>query len=556
MLRSGKEDRPRLRTIAAIGLVFVVTFVCFLPSLQNGLLAWDDAGYILENEHIRSLSLETVRWAFFEFHCNYWAPLTWLSLALDYAVWGLNPLGYHLTNNVLHAANAGLYFLVSLRLLRYHRSTAGGEARASPGTADRAFAGALVASLFFAVHALRVESVAWATERKDVLSLFFGLSAVLAYLEHARSDAERGGTSPEARIAGTPAYQLALTLYALSLLSKSILVTLPAVLLVLDWFPLRRLRAGVWRRLLLEKAPFLLLATVVSAITASAHTPQMKSLADVDVRTRVILAFESLVAYLRLTALPLDVSPAYLHPGSITEITVWHLLPVIAILAITAACAATARRRPLFAAAWAVYLVTLSPVLGLLQNGPQSMAARFTYVPATALSLLVGLGAVALYGRAGRSPGARGIVAGATVAVLLGNVVLTVRDLSYWRDDIALWTRSIELQPHAVGRAYFNRALIYQMRGEYHRALTDFDEAYAIALRKGYRGAHEIIAARARVFRDMGDLEGAIAEFGRAIRSAGAREGRMYLWERGSIHRARGSAELAADDFRHSAMMQ
>jgi protein O-mannosyl-transferase len=541
----GTSRRAEAVVAASIGLV---TLLAFLPALRNGFLAWDDAGYVTENVHIRTLSAGTVGWAFSEFHCNYWAPFTWLSLAVDHALWGLDPAGFHLTNVVLHAANAALVVLLALRLL----SRPGGmdAATGAERSARRPdlLAAAAFAALLFSVHPLRVESVAWVTERKDVLSLFFGLLAALAYLAHARSrESENPGGDRGCTWPAGAAYFVSLSFYAASLLSKSVLVTLPAVLLVLDWFPLARHRVRGWKPLLLEKIPYVALAGVTAVVTAAAHRPQTKSLAEIDLRTRVLVAFESLAAYLRLTILPLDVSPVYMHSGNVREITPTHVTSIVMVLAITVWCAWNARRRPAFAAAWAVFVVTIGPVLGLLQNGPQSMAGRFTYVPSIAAAVVAGAGFLALRRGAARS-GRGALVLGVfTATVLACQAALTVRDISFWRDDVALWTRSIELRPNASGRQYFNRALGYRARGEWALALSDFDRAYAIAAAKGYRDAHEIIAGRARVLRDMGDARGAIAEFERATAAAPPEHARTYRWELAELRRTTVAASGAAD---------
>lgn len=514
----------------AVALVILATIGAFLPSLRNDFVTtWDDDGYVLFNPHIRELSFQTVRWAFTEFWCNYWAPLTWLSLAVDHAAWGLDPVGFHLTNVVLHALSAGLFLLVAHRLLAFAPAASGGE-----GDADaRALPAAALAALLFALHPLRVESVAWVTERKDVLSVALGLGAVLAYLHHARAAAVRAAAPGGARGAPGRAYALSVALYALSLLAKSHLVSLGVMLLVLDAFPLRRPAREGWRRLVLEKVPYLALAVPVAVLTALAHRPQTKSLADIDLATRVVVASRSLLTYLRLTVLPLDVSPVYLHPGNLRSLAAGDVLAVLAVLALAAALALSARRAPAVAAAGAIWAISLGPVSGLLQNGPQAMAGRFTYVPSMASALLAAAGLAALHRRAGA--GGRRALAAAVAVALAAYVALTVRDVGWWRDDVTLWSRAIDLNPGATGKQYFLRAIAHQARGAWGPALVDLDEAQAIAARKGYRAAHEIMVARARVFRDMGDRARAIAEYERAAAVSPGREAQAYLAERAEL---------------------
>jgi hypothetical protein len=504
-------------------LVVVLAFVCFIPDLKNGLLDWDDAGYILENSHISSLSFETIRWAFTEFYCNYWAPLTWLSLAVDYAVWGFNPFGYHLTNNVLHALNSGLFFLIAFQLLqRYHDEFPGSTLSGN----SRLLVCSLLAALLFGIHPLRVESVVWAAERKDVLSIFFGLGALLAYLKYTKDAAPPAVPSCRYRW-----YWLMLALYLLSLLSKVMLITLPFVLIVLDWFPLRRLnRNTLWMRIS-EKLPLLLFAVPASLVTMKAMEVSSKSFAEIDLITRLLIAFKSILTYLRLSLLPLDISPVYFHPVT-ASFNFEYVVAIILVMAISAWCAVVAVRRPVIPATWLVFLITLFPVLGLTQNGPQEMAPRFTYFPAMALSLLAALGIVSLLARFSRSGVKATVIWLGVCAILAGFASLTVRDIGFWRDDVALWSRVIELQPHRFGRAYSQRAVILYRQGEYRKALEDVNEALSIAERKQYAAIHEIYAQRARIQKSMKEYEGAAADYNKAVELSG------------EPHRGKYSAEL------------
>jgi hypothetical protein len=496
--------------------VVAIVFACFTPALRNRLLAWDDAGYILEDAHIRSLSWDTVRWAFTEFHCNYWAPLTWLSYALDHAIWGFEPIGYHLTNVLLHALSAGLFFLVSLRLLERRA----GEVDAGPGL-DPALAVscAALAALLFGLHPLRVESVAWAAERKDVLSMALGLGAVLAWLAHARGDGPAGEGDASGGLRWTRAYALALVLLALSLLAKAAFVTLPFALLVLDWYPLRRLGRERRREALLEKVPMLLLAAAAAAVTSRAMAPTSKSLAEIDLGTRVLTAFTSIARYLRLTILPIGISPLYPHPGHAT-LGLAQALSIALVAGITAWAVHGVRRRPAVLAAWLLFLGTLFPVLGLTQNWNQELAARFTYVPSLALSLLAALGVAAVLGRPGLPPAWRRL-GGLAVALLLALLSLgTVKEIAVWRDDLALWSRVIELEPHVFGYPYARRADARERAGDLRGALADVDEALAIAARKRFATIHEVYAQRARLRSAAGDREGAAADLRAALEAS------------------------------------
>src|SRR5437899_7793294 len=237
-------------------LIALVTFAAFLPVLQNQFVDWDDQRNFLDNHHYRGLGWTHLRWMWTT-HLGHYIPLTWMTLGLDYLLWGMNPVGYHLTSLLLHAANAVAFFFVVCRILTL----------ALPAPSRRSHAlTAGFAALVFAIHPLRVESVAWLTERRDVLSGLFYLSAILIYLR-ASGRGERGRGW----------YWLSVAVFVLALLSKSMVVNLPVVLLILDVYPLRRLGGafGWWsepaRRVYVEKIPFVLLAAAASASAALAQ---------------------------------------------------------------------------------------------------------------------------------------------------------------------------------------------------------------------------------------------------------------------------------------------
>jgi len=536
-------------------LVVVLSFLCFMPTLFNTLLDWDDAGYINENKHIQSLSFETVLWAFTEFHNNYWAPLTWLSLAVDYAVWGLNPVGYHLTNNLLHALNAGMFFLLSFNLLTGYLTVRPSEdGKPSLLNSQNALYCSLFAALFFGLHPLRVESVAWATERKDVLSIFFGILSTIVYLRYAQAQPETTGRPGQtASFFTSHAYRLSVILFCLSLLSKVTLITLPAVFLVMDWFPLRRITRTTIRKILMEKVPYIILAILASALTVKAFAGDIKTLEYSDFFTRVLFAFHAIITYLTMTVWPLGISPVYLHPGKIAAMNTGYLLPILVFTCITAFCVYSFRRRPLFLSVWLIYLITLFPVLGLIQAGSTYMAARFTYAPGLAISFLTGVGLTSIVVRiSGSSLLRRSILTGA-VLVLLFSSIITVRDIGFWKNDVTLWTRVIAVQPRVMGLAYLYRSLAFENLGDHQRALEDINEAFAIAKQKNYGGIHEIYVVRARVFKKMGELDRALDDLTTAIELSAYPKNHFYYIDRGLIYEEQGKRELAAEDFRMAA---
>src|SRR5438132_505855 len=238
----------------ASAIIVVVTCVTFLPVLENEFVDWDDYFNLVNNPHYRGLGWSQLRWMFTTFHLGPYQPLSWVTLGLDYLIWGMNPVGYHLTNLIFHAANAVFFYFVSRRLLAVAFSISDDQ------TSWQLEVSAAFTALIFAIHPLRVESVAWATERRDVLSGFFYLWTIYCYL--------RAVSIPEPR-AHWHWVGIAVGMYALSLLSKATSITLPVVLVLLDIFPLRRLPIQPWlwfkpqfRNVLYEKLPFVVLATL------------------------------------------------------------------------------------------------------------------------------------------------------------------------------------------------------------------------------------------------------------------------------------------------------
>src|SRR5438445_1143951 len=417
-------------------LIALVTFAAFLPTLQNQFVTWDDGKNFLENAHYRGLGWTHIRWMWTT-HLGHYIPLTWMTLGLDYLLWGMNPFGYHLTSLLLHAANAVVFFFVVHRILTL----------ALPSPSERGHALAVAAgfaALVFAIHPLRVESVAWVTERRDVLSGFFYLSAILMYLRAC----ERGAR-------GRGWYWAAVGLFAGALLSKSMVVNLPFVLLILDVYPLRRLGGfvGWWsepaRRIYIEKIPFVLLAAAASAIAVMAQSSvhAAASLAQLSVPGRLAVAAYGLGFYLWNTVAPVNLSPLYelrppVNPGTMPFILSYGL-----VLAITAIILALRRRVPGLPAVWLAYVVVLLPVLGIVQRGPLIAADRYTYLAGLGWAILAGAGLLFCSQSLGRSKTGTLTtppIAGVAMCVVVGLGVLT------W-NQVQLWHDSEELRAHVLG---------------------------------------------------------------------------------------------------------
>src|SRR5437870_6426622 len=420
-------------------LMALVTFAAFLPVLQNQFVDWDDQRNFLDNHHYRGLGWTHLRWMWTT-HLGHYIPLTWMTLGLDYLLWGMNPVGYHLTNLLLHAANAVVFFFVVRRLLT--------RALSSPSERGHALAlSAGFASLVFAIHPLRVESVAWATERRDVLSGLFYLLTILMYLR-AREREERGRGW----------YWLSVAVFVLALLSKSMVVNLPVVLLILDVYPLRRLGGfiGWWsapaRRIYVEKIPFVLLAAAASAIAVMAQLSfhAALSVAQLSVPGRLAISAYGLSSYLWKLVVPVNLSPLYELPPTVNPWAPPFLLSYGLALAITAIVLAFRRRVPGLPAAWVAYIVVLLPVLGIFQSGPQIAADRYTYLAGLGWAILAGAGLLSCW------HATRFLLPGSAVCVLVGLGVLTWNQAQVWRDSKTLWTRVLAIDPQSP-TAYLNR---------------------------------------------------------------------------------------------------
>jgi len=443
-------------------LIALVTVVPFLPTLDNQFVNWDDDDNLVENPQYRGLGWTHLRWMWTTSHIGHYAPLTWMTFGLDYLFWGLKPVGYHLSNLLLHAANAAVFYLLALRIL----------GSALPGPRERGNVGlaasAAFAALLFAIHPLRVESVAWATERRDVLSGLFYLLALLAYLR-AGEQGERGRSG----------YWASVGLFVCALLSKSMAVSLPVVLLILDVYPLRRLGGarGWWgepaRRIYLEKIPFVLLALAASG---GAFIPQiegrnMPSLDELSVLGRLAVSAYGLRFYLWKTVFPVSLSPLYELRGQ-DPLAPPFLLSYGVVPAVTALALILRRRLPGLLAAWLAYVVILLPVLGIFQNGPQIAADRYTYLAGLGWALLASAGMLAAWRRRPF------LVTGLAVFLLLGFGTLTWNQVRVWHDSEKLWRHAVAIDPRSsIGQLSLGLALAR------HGKLAEAVEHYEAALR-------------------------------------------------------------------------
>lgn len=443
-----------LRGFAAPFLIVLATVVCFWPALSNEFVNWDDFSLLTMNSSFRGFSLSHLKWMFTTFHMGHYMPLSWLSYALDHAIWGMNSLGFHATNVLLHALNAVLVYFLTLRLLAAARPHKGSE----PSWA-LPLAGAW-AALFFSIHPLRVESVAWATERRDVLSAFLFLAAVLAYIRYCRDRAR-------------PWYAVVLALFILSLLAKAIGIVFPLMLLLLDIYPLRR-----WHRerkitpLLWEKAPFVVLALAFMPLAMMAQVSSQAALSFYShgFFQRLAQASFSVVFYLRQMIWPTDLSPLYEFLHRINMFSVQLMASVCLAALLTILAFTLFRRLPGVWTAWLAYLALLAPTSGIFQSGSQFAADRYTYLALLPFCFWMAAGLRAVVCE--RKPSA---VAGIVIFIFVLPLLAwqTRRQLLVWRNTESLQQRVLSLDPHNVTFRSI-RAYTAAYRREWHRAVAEW----------------------------------------------------------------------------------
>jgi Flp pilus assembly protein TadD len=474
-------SRPR---IAGLLLAFV-TLLVYVPVAHHTFVMYDDGDYITENLVVQNgLTWAGFKWAFTTWHASNWHPLTWISHMMDCQWFGLNAGGHHLVSALFHAVNAALLFVLLLRLT------------------SAFWASAFVAALF-AWHPLHVESVAWASERKDVLSTFFELLALLAYARYAGLSKVQG---PKSKVF----YALALVMFACALMSKPMPVTMPFVLLLLDYWPLERFKVqGSGFRvqnLILEKIPFFLLSAASCAVTyISQRTTAVVSLKGMSLHLRLE---NTAVAYGRyLLKLFWPENLAVIYPLQ-SHFPWWQLTLAVAALIFISWLVWRARKFAYLPVGWLWFLGTLVPVIGLVQVGSQALADRYSYFPSIGIFIIVAFGARDL---AARFQISKIITAVAAASILAASLVLTEKQLSYWRDDESLFRHAVA----ATGEneiAHLNLGVALERQGRKTEAVKEYHEALRI-----YPKSSDTHNNLANLLDSMGDTNGALAEYQEAI---------------------------------------
>jgi tetratricopeptide (TPR) repeat protein len=532
-------------------LLIVSSLFAFGRIAGNDFINFDDPRYITENPHVKSgINLQTIKWAFSTPYAGNWHPLTLLSHTLDWSLFGANAFGHHLINLLLHIGSALFLFFLLTKMTK------------------NLWTSAFVAA-FVALHPLRVESVAWAAERKDVLSMFFGMASIYAYVFY--TDKSKFSY-----------YFLCLILFALSLMSKPMLVTLPFILLLLDYWPLGRwqktlsapteIRYKIVGRLAWEKAPFFLLtiASSIATIWAQNQFGAFTLMEHLSFPIRVTNAFISYVSYLVNIFWPVDLAVFYPYKFSMP---LWELLiSALIITVITAFVFYYIKKLPFLFVGWLWYLGTLIPVIGLVQVGFQAMADRYTYLPSIGIAIMLAWGMPLLFQRLEIR---KKILFSVALAVLCMLAVLTWMQCGYWNNSMTLfahtlqvtkdnylahynlgcslfdegkieeaidnYNKAINIKPDYIG-AYNNRAVAYHKLGHYQRAIEDYNQT--IRLKPDNDLAYYNIGLS---YIGLGQYQLAINNFNEAIR-LNPNYARAYN-NRGISYNELGQYQLAIDDF-------
>jgi tetratricopeptide (TPR) repeat protein len=515
---------PEKRRFVASLLLFLLALIVYNPAAHNEFVSYDDPAYVTGNRHIQAgLSWQTIEWAFSTAHAANWHPLTWLSHALDWQLFAARPLGHHYTSLLLHGTCVVLLFLFL---------------EGATGSAWRS----LTVAALFAVHPINVESVAWVSERKNVLCTMFFLLALLAYRAYTRRPSLKR-------------YLLVALWFTLGLLSKPMVITLPFVLLLLDYWPLQRMRVGYahhvsspnqdapsgtgFRRLALEKLPLLALSAASAIITVIAQRSENAIKLQYSLPSRLENAAVSYCLYIGEAVWPAKLAAMYPHPVGL--ISVWKVALASAFLiAVTIIVRSRPRQRYLLVG-WLWFLGTLVPVIGLVQVGDQAMADRYAYIP------FIGLFIAAVWGvsdwlRARRISSL--VPAIATPLVLAGLAFQTHVQIGYWHDSYSLWSHTLAVT-HDNFIAHDNLGAELLDEGKPEEAKAQFEAAARINPRDAFSMIDLGVCEKR-----LGNSRAAMEDYQSALRVSTDRTLRSTAFANlGSAYRQEGSYDLARQNY-------
>lgn len=522
------SDRSTRRLLAIA--VFALTAAVFLPVIYNTLINWDDEDYFVTNTHYRGLAWSNIRWCFTTYHMGHYQPLNWLSYAVDYSISGMKNLHVrlHQTQSIIHGINAAIVMLAAYLILKRIRP-AGPDSLAALGGA--------AAALFFSLHPLRVESVAWSSARSDLIATPFYVLAVIAYLQSHRN--HELANRPWLKRLGP-----VLLLYILALLGKEFAVTLPAILLVLDVYPLERMPRGAirsWfdgdhRHVWLEKLPFFIVAaiTIVNAF-AAAGAIALPSMASHPIGSRIAQIAVSLVWYPYKTLVPTGLTPLYEFPVGFGPTHPLVIRSVIALAIASIGLYLLRRRMPGLIAAAICYLIIILPVSGLTQRGPQITADRYSYLAFLPWAVAFGFAFQAALLKN------KWITTIAVTALFTVMGVATQKQISVWRDSYTLWTHGVAVDDSCGGaHAHLGHALHWA--GKYQDAIREYHRGLELGWENP--NVHRNLAA---IYNRLYKNDEAIQEYLKDIKLyPGKWESHYYL---GVTYERQGKDELAREQY-------
>lgn len=521
------SDRRKLCVVlVAIGLG---TFLIYLPALGNGFVEWDDRAYVSENLGIRSINAQSLHWMFMDHYAANWHPLTWLSLAIDYSIWGLDPKGYHLTNIIFHTINTMIVVIMSKMLFL-----------SATGKQHLALHFAVLVGLLFGLHPIHVESVAWVSERKDLLYGLFYLLSITFYLKFRLENHKLS-------------YWLCLLMFLLSALSKPMAISLPLVLVALDYYPLRIIRPG-WASLfksIWNKLPLFIAATALAVITfyVQQKSGAMTTMQFVGLGERLLVAQWALQFYIFKTFIPVGFIYLYLIPSNITLLNVAYSIPLAINTLLLVSLYFLRNKAPVLVVSVFIYLVMLLPVLGIVQVGGQAAADRYMYLALLVPTTLTAAGVIYVKEKLLSGLMSKIMFYGFLSAALATFSYLTVAQVYVWRDTISLATNAIKHNPDH-NHAYTKRAEAYLQLGMYHEAISDMTRVIEISTKYPTRASnpkHWDYARRGALHLQVAEYDEAIRDYSVAI--ANNNSSASYLRERAGIYEIKGQKRLALSDY-------
>ncbi|MBT3366043.1 MAG: tetratricopeptide repeat protein [Nitrospina sp.] len=473
------QSPPTFSFLTAFFIIFLFVIIAFGGALNNKFLSWDDADFVYNNPMIQSIDTERLFQMTTSFHTGNWYPLTWISHAVDYALFGSNPFGHHLTSILIHGVNAFLVFLLFQRLLSLAKNDF---------SSANIFWGGVAAALLFGLHPLRVESVVWISQRKDLLCAFFVLTCYWVYLSYANASEQKSSRRW---------YIGVLLLFLCALASKPMAVTVPIILLLLDVYPLRRFS----RTAVLEKIPLFIISMGISVVTlkAQGQAGAVVSVDKLDLVDRGLNAIRSIAFYPLKTLWPVNLTALYPFPSKLTPLSIWFSGSLLLILGVTLFCYFQFNKgKSFWLVAWLYYLVSLVPVLGIVQVGGQAAADRYTYLPMISFFFLSGLGLVYWVRVLDKS---RYLMMVCGTVLIVGLTGLTQKQVKVWVDDETLWRHTVQVFPDRLPRARLFLGWAYLEGNALEASELEFHEALKMhpLYAKAYSGLGVVEYRRGRL---------------------------------------------------------